>query len=623
MIGRDKELSFITDGFSRKGLLRSSVVLGTGGMGKTLFLDKIKGNYVSQETKSLLIAPCTNNCADLSSLVSSMAREISVGNDIGQSELGKFARFLGTQIIQFESALRENADNTEFENKLALAFVTGIEDAIIHSGIDLKEICPLLIIDNLDKLNKNILEWLCGSFNQQIRKSALFKSCRFLFSANKETEILKKFFADFGFEKTIPVKLPSFTSDQCSKFAKSLGFEIPNPDSYRIKSEGNPLKLLNILKNPTNVTIKERNVMSNTDHKSTPSFSDFSEKELNYLLFASYPSRINRYNLEFFCSPRDAAFCFNWLKRQPQIATLEPDGDLILDDQFKNQMREFHQQEDPEVAEEMSTKATIIDAFTSIFPDPNQHWIPVNLHIFESFTEALNKKLFDEVEFGEIAMFIEGRSDILVSSNKQYCLNDDVKLVTKRFIEIGGGSPKEGLIEKAKCEWIKYQEESTQKRSKLEQEKLNFEEEAFDAEKQILSLAELKKQLLSDFKNPVSQKAKKEYTFSTSLMLIVLGIGTVGASLFFDSLGTIHASCGLVLTIFGFFWPNVDIKKPALQSAGNSPRLAIETQQRSLAHRINGLSSRISSINGNLESLTSDLEGLDQGMNAPYISEEV
>ncbi|MBT5715700.1 MAG: ATP-binding protein [Opitutae bacterium] len=621
MIGRDKELSFITDGFSRRGLLRSSIVLGSEGMGKTIFLEKAKSNYLAKESKSLLIAPRTNNCTDLPSLLSSMARDISVGNGIGKSEIGKFARFLGTQIIQFESTLRESGDIDDFENKLALTFVTGIEDAIIHSGNELKEVCPLLIIDNLDRLDKNLLNWLCGPFNQQIRKSALFKKCRFLFSANKGSEDLNRFFADFGFDKTIPVKLPSLTTDQCLKLAKSLGFEISNPESYRIKSEGNPLKLLKILKNPTNVTNKDRNVMSNTDPKSTPSFSDFSEKELNYLLFASYPSRINRYNLEFFCTPKDAAFCFNWLKRQKQIANSERDGDLILDEQLKNQMRQFHQQEDPNEAEEMSTKATIIDAFTSIFPDPNQHWIPINLHIFESFTEGLCKKLFDEVEFGEIVLFVENRTDVLVTTNKQFSFNDDVKLVTKRFIEIGGGSPKQGLVEKAKDEWIKYQEESTQKRSKLEQEKLNFEEEAFDAEKQILSLDELKKQLLSDFKNPIRQKPKKEYTFSTSLILIVIGIGTVGASLFFDSLGTIHASCGLVLTIFGFFWPNIEIKKTAVQSTGNSPRLAIETQQRSLAHRINGLSSRISSIHGNLESLTSDLESLDQGMNAPYISE--
>lgn len=621
MIGRDKELSFITNGFTKGGLLRSSIVLGPQGMGKTTFLEEIKSTFLSKDFKSLVISPSPSNSKDLPSLVSSMARHVTAGIDIKKTEIGKFARFLGTQIIQIETVLREDGDQDKFVTQLAVTLVSGIEDAIIHSGIDLKQVTPLLIIDDLDKLDTTVRDWLSGPFNKEIRKSSLFKNCRFLFSAEQETESTAKFFADFGFEKTLSVKLPLFTLDQCIQFAHSIGHEISNAEAYRIKSEGNPLKLLNILQNHTNIINQDRKDMSNIDHKSTPIFSDYSEKELNYLLFASYPSRVNRYNLEFFCSPRDAAFCFNWLKRQKNVAHSEPNGDLILDEQIKIQMREFHQQEVPKEAEKMATTATILDAFTSIFPNPDHHWIPVNLHLFESFTKDLCRKLFNEFEYAEIVSFTEDRSDILNSSDKQFSFGDDIKQVTKRFIEIGGGAPKEGLIEKAKSEWIKYQEESSLKRSKLEQEKLNLEEEAFDAEKQILALGELKKQLVQDFKNPIRQKTKKEYTFSTSVILIILGLGTVGASLFFDSLGTIHASCGLALTIFGFFWPNVEIKKPSLQSAGGSPRLAIETQQRSLAHRINGLSSRVSSIHGNLDSLNSDLESLDQGMNAPYISE--
>ena len=621
MIGRDKELSFITNGFTKRGLLRSSIVLGPKGMGKTILLEEIKRAFLSEELKSLTIAPDPTNAKDLPSLVSSMVRNVSGGIEIKKSEIGRFARFLGTQIIQIETALRKDGDIDKFGTHLAETFVAGIEDAIIHSGIDLKQVKPLLIIDDLDKMGETVREWFSGPFNKEIRKSALFKNCRFLFSANEESDNTSKFFADFGFEKTLSLKLPSFTSDQCIQFAHSIGHEILNGEDYRLKSEGNPLKLLNILEKPTTIINQDRNEMSKIDQNSTPTFSDYSEKELNYLLFASYPSRVNRYNLEFFCSPRDAAFCFNWLKRQKGIAQIEPDGDLILDEKIKLQMRDFHQQEEPGEAEKMSTNATIIDAFTSIFPNPNHHWIPVNLHLFESFTKDLCKKLFDEFEYAEISLFIEERTDVLDTSNKQFSFGDDVKQVTKRFVEIGGGSPQEGLIEKAKSEWIKYQEKSSQKRTKLEQEKLNLEEEAFDTEKQILALGELKKQLVQDFKNPVSQKTKKEYTFSTSVILIVLGLGTVGASLFFDSLGTVHASCGLALTIFGFFWPNVEIKKSALQSAGSSPRLAIETQQRSLAHRINGLSSRVSSIHGNLDNLTEDLESLDQGMNAPYISE--
>ena len=100
-----------------------------------------------------------------------------------------------------------------------------------------------------------------------------------------------------------------------------------------------------------------------------------------------------------------------------------------------------------------------------------------------------------------------------------------------------------------------------------------------------------------------------------------MGIGTVGLSLFVDSLGSYHAACGLAITLFGFFWPNIESKKQAFQSANNAPKLAIETQQRSLAHRISGLSSRVSSIQTNLESLNNDLGLLEQGMNAPYIAD--
>ena len=41
--------------------------------------------------------------------------------------------------------------------------------------------------------------------------------------------------------------------------------------------------------------------MSELQKKNTIQPDAFSEKELSHLLFASYPTRINRYNLEFFC----------------------------------------------------------------------------------------------------------------------------------------------------------------------------------------------------------------------------------------------------------------------------------------------------------------------------------
>lgn len=621
MIGREKEIKFVKDGFSSFGSLRSAVVLGPEGMGKTLFLNQTNDLHSKSESKSISISPISVNFSDLSSFASSMARNISIGTEVNSLELGKFARSFGSQLVEIESTFRTENNLEGLGESIAEYFVTGLEDAIIHSGLELSDVTPLLIIDDLDKLDSTICDWLCDAFNKKIRDSKLFKRCRFLFSAEKANEHVKQFFTKFGFEKLTQINLPPFNSSQCGLFAKNEGFKIQDNEEFWAKSQGNPLKLLNLLKKPTNINYQENIAMITTDKKIAPVFSDFTEKELNYLLFASYPKRINRYNLEFFCNPREAAFCFNWLKRQKNLAYAQTDGDLILNDEFRNQMLDFHKQEEPAQAEEFSTIATIIDAFTSIFPDSDSHWIPINLQLFDSFTKSLCKSLFDENEFNEIVSFLEEREDTLVISNKQFTLTDDVKLVTQRFIEIGGGVPKENISDLAKAEWVKYQENSAEKRSRLEQEKINLEEEAFDAEKQIISLDELKNELLNNFKNPPKQISKREYTFSTSIILLVLGLGTVGASLFLDSLGTYHAACGVLLSIFGFFWPNVETKKPAVQTAGDSPRLAIETQQRSLTHRMTGLASRVASIRGTLNELNSDLENLDQGINAPYIAD--
>lgn len=621
MIGRKKEFKFVRDGFSNKGNLRCAITLSPYGAGKSLFLDEVKSSLASSEKKSLIIAPLSTNCTDLNSLLSSMVRDISLGSELPSLEIGKFARFFGSKINHILEPLKSDINNSHAHQELADTFVQGLEETLIHCSVNLNQVIPVIVLDDIDKLNDSLLDWLSGVFNQTIRDSLLFTNCRFLFSAEKISDRLELFLAKFGFANPAQVPLPLFNADQCKELAQISGYEISDGEAYRLESGGNPLKMLNILKKPTTVITKEENVMSNTQKKDLPNFSEFSEKELNYLLFASYPSRINRYNLEFFCSPRDAAFCFNWLKRQKQLVQVQPDGDLLLSEDFRSQMREFHKQEEPTEAEKMATTGTIIDAFTAIFPDPNFHWIPINLQVFDSFTKNLCKKLFGETEYSEIASFIDNSEGIFNGASKQFSLDDDVKLVTQRFIEIGGGAPKDGLVEKAKMEWAKYQEASVEKRSKLEQEKVNLEEEAFDAEKQIISLDELKKQLVESYDNPPRTKSKKEFSFSTSISLIVLGLATIGGSLFIDSLGSYHAACGLALTLFGFFWPNVESKKEVMQTAGSSPRLAIETQQRSLSHRMNGLVSRVSSIRSNLENLNSDLEGLDQGMNSPYISE--
>ena len=87
-----------------------------------------------------------------------------------------------------------------------------------------------------------------------------------------------------------------------------------------------------------------------------------------------------------------------------------------------------------------------------------------------------------------------------------------------------------------------------------------------------------------------------------------------------ESFGTYHAACGLFLTFAGFFWPNIEIQKPDPQIVGGKPKLTVETQQRSLNHRISGPVNQASSLKGTLSQLDGELETLELGTQVPYLA---
>ena len=157
------------------------------------------------------------------------------------------------------------------------------------------------------------------------------------------------------------------------------------------------------------------------------------------------------------------------------------------------------------------------------------------------------------------------------------------------------------------------------RRRNLENERSNMAQEIEEIKEQITHFSQMRDQLIEDSKKPSNYRPKKNYTFSMSLPLLVLGLGTVGASLFSDSIGSYHAACGLFLTFIGFFWPSVETQKPEFQTVGGKPKLAIETQQRSFNHRISGLVNRASSLKIGIN-LDTNLESLKTGVQTPYLN---
>ena len=228
-------------------------------------------------------------------------------------------------------------------------------------------------------------------------------------------------------------------------------------------SKGIPALVLKHLQNGFTMNTRNNNMDVSVNDQNID-LSGLPEKELEYLLYASYPAQINRYNLEHFCSPKLAAFTYNWLKRRSDFCEPSSGGDLIIKPSIKQQMRAFHLEQEPQKAEQMATLASVLDAFYEEFPDTENHWIPVNLQIFNTFTKSLLKKVFDEYENEELSSFVKEHEGILVKRGKFYSLSDDSRQLISRYMELSGSEIKENLLESVNRVWEEDQVEFRKKK---------------------------------------------------------------------------------------------------------------------------------------------------------------
>ena len=621
-IGRESELNALSQGLAPSGTMRAAYISGEQGMGKSSLLNIVGQNLLRREQSVLWL--CPKLCSELSPAgwASQLARDLQGGALLAQSAVNQFAQEIGRELAVLPHSIDSASAgmDTKLFEKVSEALVGGLE-SLMQSNDEVL-FTPIFVFDDFDTYNPFLRSWIESDLNEKLRSSKNFQKSRFLFAGRKSLSDEKAFFDKFGMEQVHEFHLQGLSPALCLQLFKQHSNEnIPSTEIQK-KTRGNPSKVLNLASKPVILDKPKTEKMSESNTSVSKALKNFSEEEWNHLLKAAYPDRINRYALEFFCSPRDAAYCYNWIKRNRKIAKVEPDGDVILDPEIREEIKRVHAENNSTQAEEWETLSCVLNAFMGIFPNPNQHWIPVNLQLFNCFNRRLCQQIFDEANYEEIDGFLEEYQDFFTLNDKQFKMLDDVRLITSRFVEIGGVQPRDGLVEEIKIKWEEDQRIAEEQRVAMEQERLNLVTEGEQAKKQIETLGELKEKLMEDFRKPKSMKSKRVYSVSSSPVLIVLGIITIGSSLYADSIGSYYAAAGLLLTLLGFFWPNVDVKKPKMAGGASGPNLAIETQQRSLEHRISGLKNRVTSMTGSIQRITSELDRVNSGVSEPYVLEE-
>jgi hypothetical protein len=608
----------VTKPYSRKNVL--SALLGSGKCRALHFLDQ-STEVQGKELHALCSEICKREQATFFSIVdakkvrtaqdwcSQFARNLRTGNGAKPIELAKFALGVGKSLISFDQKQEGHADVSAY---IAQALTTHFSNLVNGSPK------MLIAVRGLDELNEEILSWFAKELNQSLRDENAFKNARFLFSSRKEDERIATFFNQFGFENVRRFSVPQEDASSVNQCPKDQFTQISAVENFSTVDAKESKRLIN---EETQPRFKEGNILKVSDNQQDVQdlLASFSEVEQKYLCLLSYSSRASRYSLEHFTDSRNAALCYNWFKRQPGLHLIHPSGDLLLKENIKEAARVYHKSLDAEQAATWEEIGSVLDLFFERFPYADDHSVAINLQAFSSFDFKLLRNLFNTNELSAIELFIIRNEEQIIQNDKTFVLSDDAKLVTRRYMEISDRSPLSGLLDRVREIWLKDQEKYSYKKHHLDQEKKNLSAELEDTLAQIVQLKELKDKLLDEFKNPKRFKSEKSYTFTTSKALVLLGLVTCGASIFFETLGTYHAACGLALTLFGFFWPNVELKKATAGSDGPRSNLAIETQQRSLKHRITGLGNRTGVMKSNLDEVEEQIAKLGESPPSPYL----
>ena len=102
VVGRDKELGFLSSALSSGGHLRAGLVMGDQGMGKTALLEAIEKSLLGRDDGHLLLSPKVDESLDPLTFCTSLVRTARSGRGNTSLGLHKFARTWGSRVIELE-----------------------------------------------------------------------------------------------------------------------------------------------------------------------------------------------------------------------------------------------------------------------------------------------------------------------------------------------------------------------------------------------------------------------------------------------------------------------------------------------------------------------------------------
>ena len=122
-------------------------------------------------------------------------------------------------------------------------------------------------------------------------------------------------------------------------------------------------------------------------------------------------------------------------------------------------------------AEKKEVLASVLDKFMEFFPQPEEHWIPINLQLFASFSRDLLAKVFDEDRFELVDAFLAEHPEAFSVNQNLYILKGRPQVDYAALARLTEHEPLEGLSEKIADQWQEDQVILKNQKTKLESER--------------------------------------------------------------------------------------------------------------------------------------------------------
>ena len=618
-VGRSRELEGLHKALRRSSQQRALLVTGSRGMGKSSLLARYWEDLRSSGAPALWInLSRLPDLREASEVPTALVEALDGSTSSLQGQVATFAQAFGRAIFSAEK--EQLAENEDLSKEQLLSRLWTEEFLQIFPLDKTTSGKPLVyvVIDDLDKVRPNVLDLLQHGYVKKWQDAGVIDSFRFLVTSSSWPlpDNATRFVESAAGEDPLLLKMEPLTEAECAELARKRGVSNLSSSDLFAKTKGIPSNVEDELEmqSATRTPFPKE-----TKSGSLP--SGLTDQQTQWLSRASCLPDLSMEGLTLFYDGKEAAQAFNWLRYSSKLTKPMPNRSLSLDAGTRQAALDWFRQRDPNGAQAAISRAQQFSDFQARVPVEDERRMLLRLSHFLFFDQEALEAIVGETA-KEYMQFVKRKPEWFIETANNYQMLPEYRDLCQRFRKLmGKDSVEEEIRQKIKTCWERKKKRHSTRKDQLLAEESKYRGELSSVDSEFKSLASARENLVAP-QGKAGRKRKRQLTIGTSKGFLILGVLVLGLSLGMRDLFSVyHTAAGIFLTLAGFFWPMVSTEETGPQAQPVNDQFAVETQQRVMQFRLNGLETRKSKIRESLAVVYRETRNLEDLLEEPYLLE--